>query len=294
MARRIESRPSLTAELTCICRSGSSVEKNLFYKSEDAIALQILTEPIKTLIQHSFYRKLHFGLGAPHGLYEYIIIRTKYIDAIFKTAIENKINQVLILGAGYDTRAIRLPNNRNKVKIYEFDSVFTQQSKIKMFTTNDIQIPENLIFIPINFEKEKLSNKLLEIGVKRNQRSLYIIEGVTMYLEPSAIDVLFTEISKYMGKDSIVVFDYIYNDVIRQEKKHYGETEAIATVKKANESFQFGIEKGSITNYLLKYNLQVIDHLDAREMERRYFTDNKGKIIHQVNDIHCLVTAQKV
>jgi methyltransferase (TIGR00027 family) len=294
MTRRVESRPSLTAELTCICRAGSSVEKNPFYKSGDVIALQILPQPIKTLIQNPFYRKLHFGFGAPKGLYEYIIVRTKYIDTVYQTAVENKASQVVILGAGYDTRAIRLPNNLRQMKIYEFDSVFTQQSKIKIYTSNAIQIPENVNFVPINFEKESLVEKFEAIGMKRNQKSLFILEGVTMYLEPAAVDVLFEDISNFMGKESLIVFDYIYDEVLRQEKKHYGETGAIAAVKKANESFQFGIEKGSIAEFLLKVNLQLTDHLDAKEMERRYFSDRDGKIIHPINDIHCLATAQKL
>jgi len=280
MTRRVESRASLTAELTCICRAGSSVEKNLFYKSGDTVALQILSEPIKTLIKIPFYRKLHFGFGAPKGLYEYIITRTKYIDGIYKIALENKITQIVIVGAGYDTRAIRLPNNYDQMKIYELDSIFTQQAKMKAYKNNDIQIPKNLRFVPINFEKENLCNKFEEIGMERNKKSFYIIEGVTMYLEQTAVDRLFTEISKYMGKESMVVFDYIYNDVLRQERKHYGEKGAIATVKKVNESFQFGMENNSISEYLMKYNFQVIDHLDAREMERRYFTDKNGEIIH--------------
>lgn len=294
MTRRVESRASLTAELTCICRAGSSAEKNLFYKSGDTIALQILPESIKTLIKIPFYRKLHFGFGAPKGLYEYIITRTKYIDGIYRKALENKITQIAILGAGYDTRAIRLPNNMNELKIFEFDSIFTQQAKLNSYKNNGIRIPKNLFFVPINFEKENLIDKFDAAGMERNKKSFYILEGVTMYLEPTAVDRLFTEISNYSGKGSLVVFDYIYHDVLRQERKRYGEKGAMAAVRKANESFQFGIENNSITEYLLKYNLQVIDHLDAKEMEKRYFTDKNGKIIHPVNDIHCLVTAQKM
>ena len=130
--------------------------------------------------------------------------------------------------------------------------------------------------------------------MERNRKSLYIIEGVTMYLEPGAVDRIFAEISKYMGKESVVVFDYIYSDVLRKEKKRYGEIGTIATVKKANESFQFGMEQNAIAEYMMKYKLNVIDHLDAKEMEKRYFTNGNGNIIHQVNDIHCLVTVQKI
>jgi methyltransferase (TIGR00027 family) len=294
MARRVETRASLTAELTCICRAGSSVERNEYYKSEDNVALQILPNPIKTLIQNPFYRKLHFGFGAPKGLYEYIIVRTKYIDNIYKMAIDNKIVQIIILGAGYDTRAIRLNKNSKQIKIFELDTIFTQNAKLNLYKKNNIAIPNNLYFAAINFEKEELSNKFDEIGIVMNKKSLYIIEGVTMYLKPEAVDKLFNNISKYMDKGSIVVFDYIYRDILRQEKKHYGEKGTNATVKRANESFQFGLEANAIGDYMNKFHLKVIDHLDAKEMEKRYFTDKKGKIIHPINDIHCLATIQKI
>jgi methyltransferase (TIGR00027 family) len=293
MERRIESRASFTAELTCICRAGSSMEKNVFYKSGDSTALHILPEPIKTLLKIPFYRKLHFGLGAPKGLYEYIIVRTKYIDRIFQNALERQIVQIAILGAGYDTRAIRLPTNPKHVKIYEFDSTYTQELKQNLYRKNRITVPDNLVFAPINFEKENLGAKFEAIGFRKGQKCLFIIEGVTMYLAPSAVDAMFSEISNFMGKESMAVFDYIYSDVLRSENKHYGETATTTTVKKANESFQFGIEKEKINDFLRQYGLNVMDHLDAKEMESRYFTDEDGKVIHHVNDIHCLVTAEK-
>jgi len=294
MKRRIEMGTSHTAELTCICRAGSSLEKDPYYRSEDYIALQILPSPINTLLKIPFYRTLHFGFGAPKGMYEYIITRTKYIDSTFENSIENGFTQVAILGAGYDTRAIRLSNNINQVRIFEFDSLFTQQAKIKIYQQKNIQIPEYLRFVSINFEKENLLEKFEEAGFMRDQKSLFIIEGTLMYLEPSSVKVLFKAISEYMGKESIIVFDYIYLDVLRHEKKHYGGTEAMNTVIKANESYQFGLEKDSISAFLSEYHLQVLDHLNAKEMEKRYFTDQKGRLIHHINDIHCLVTAKKV
>ncbi len=93
--------------------------------------------------------------------------------------------------------------------------------------------------------------------------------------------------------NSRVAFDYIYADVLRHEKQHYGETEVMKSVSGVNEAFRFGLEKNTIEQFLSNYSLRLVDHLSAKDIEERYFKDRQGKTICQVNDVHCLVTAEK-
>jgi O-methyltransferase involved in polyketide biosynthesis len=95
------------------------------------------------------------------------------------------------------------------------------------------------------------------------------------------------------GKGSRVVFDYIYASILRHEGTYYGETGIAQTVSDAGEQWQFGIEKGEIAPFLAAYALRLIDHKDAQDLERAYFTDSDGKVIGRVNGTHCLVTAEK-
>jgi hypothetical protein len=67
----------------------------------------------------------------------------------------------------------------------------------------------------------------------------------------------------------------------------------LQTVSGASEQWHFGIEKGQIERFLLKYAMQLIDHKDAKDLEQAYFSDSKGRIIGRVNGTHCLVTAEK-
>lgn len=293
MKKRIETKSSRTAEWTCIVRAASSLEKATCYKSDDVIALKILPSPIKTLIQIPFYRTLHCRFGVPKGMYEYVIARTKYMDTIYQTAITEDFEQIVILGAGFDTRALRFPITEGHTRIYEFDSKNTQQTKLSFYKTNNIPVPPNVTFEAIDFVKESLQKRLEAIGFPKNKRCLFLMEGVSMYLEPEAVNDLFRTMSAYMAPQSRIAFDYVYSDVLRHEGRHYGEAEIMKSVSRVKEAWRFGIENNKIEQFLARYDLYVANHMSATDIEENYFKDEQGKRICHVNDTHCLVTATK-
>jgi methyltransferase (TIGR00027 family) len=293
MERRVETKSSRTAEWTCICRAASSLEKNTRYKSDDTVALKILPSPIKYLIQNPFYRMIHCRFGVPKGIYEYVIARTKYMDDVYKRAISQKFDQIVILGAGFDSRAVRFPVVEGNTKVYEFDSKNTQQTKFNFFEKNNVLIPAIVQFEAIDFVKESLLERMQTIGFPKNKRCLFLMEGVSMYLEPEAIYDTFRTMVEYMGQHSLVAFDYIYSDVLQRRKRHYGETEIVKSVSKVKEAWHFGIENNQIEQFLSDYSLRLINHMSAKDMEETYFKDDQGRTIGYFNDTHCLVTAEK-
>ena len=135
--------------------------------------------------------------------------------------------------------------------------------------------------------------KLNEAGFCKQRRSLFILEGLVMYLQPKSVDETFQTIRDYAGKGSWVVFDYIYASVLRKEGICYGEKGVVQTVSGAGEQWHFGIEKGQIEQFLARYEMQLIDHKDANGLETAYFSDSNGKTMGKVNGTHCLVTAEK-
>ncbi len=293
MKKRIETKTSRTAEWVCICRAASSLEKNSCYKSDDTLALKILPSPIKNLIQIPFYRTLHCRFGIPKGMYEYVIARTKYMDAVYQQAIADKFDQIAILGAGFDTRAIRFPAVDGHAKIYEFDSRHTQQTKLDLYQRQQLPMPPNVAFEAIDFVTESFPERMAAIGFQKDKRCLFLMEGVSMYLEPEAVHHTFLTMTEYMGPHSRIAFDYVYLDVLRHEARHYGETEIMKSVSGVNEAWRFGIEKNHIEQFLSEYGLRLVNHMTAKDMEQVYFKDDQGRTICRVNDTHCLVTAEK-
>ncbi len=289
--RRIDSKSSRTAGYICMYRAASYLEKNEFYKSEDYIAPRLLPGLLKFLIK---YRLINFKWPFfPKGIYEYVIARTKYLDNIFKESIENGIDQILLFGAGFDTRAVRFAEKNMKTKIFELDTPYTQAAKIEQFKKKNIPIPKNTIFIPIDFHVDSVSEKLESSGFNRNKTTLFIMEGIIQYLTKEAVDELFKLIYELAVPESRVVFDYIHASVLRRENIYYGEKNIYGKVNSAREPWLFGIEEGETEAFLKNYNFQLVQNLNSEDLEKMFFRDETGNIIAKMNGTHCIAYVKK-
>jgi methyltransferase (TIGR00027 family) len=289
--RRIEHTTSRTAEWICMSRAISSLERDPCYKSDDWVALSLLPGFLRLMFHIPFVRRLMLKAFAAKGSYEYVIARTKYIDAVFREALSNRFDQILLFGAGFDTRALRLQGKGRKTRIFELDAAATQEAKIGQYRKLYYRIPSNVVFVSIDFDKESLTKKLDQAGFKRNKKTLFILEGVLMYLLPQSVEQTFQTIRELAGSGSEVVFDYIYASVLRRENLYYGEEGFSDSVAKAGEEWRFGIEKGEIKQFLSRYGLELRDHRDVHELEEMYFQDPAGRIVGRVNGTHCLARA---
>ena len=157
-----------------------------------------------------------------------------------------------------DTRALRFRGKNEGTKIFELDITTTQQPKLAILKRKGVVLPEELIFVPIDFNRQSLSEVLLAAGYQENQRSLFLLEGVTMYLTPEAVDNMLAFIRNSGAQGSKVVFDYIYASVLRRENRFYGEKEIFETVSRAGEWWTFGIEENEIEGFLSERGFKVI------------------------------------
>jgi methyltransferase (TIGR00027 family) len=289
--KRIASTISRTAEMTCASRAVSSLETNCHYHSDDHLAVRLLPDFFRLLVHIPLFRMFYRHAFAPAGIYEYVIARTKYIDAVFKQALAEQFDQILLFGAGFDTRALRFQAEAQHTRIFELDAPLTQQAKIRQYQKRNLSVPSNVVFIAIDFDEESLPDKLDAAGFRKDRRSLFILEGLLMYLEPESIQVTFQTIQEYAGRGSWAVFDYIQASVLRHENTLYGEAGLTQTVSRAGERWRFGIEAGEIGSFVATYGFEVSDHKDAQELEATYFQDADGRLTGRVNGTHCIVTA---
>lgn len=107
MSNREKPKVSTTAIGTCIMRATSYYEDNSYYKSDDFMAPQMIPAGMKVAVKYKFLRNiLKKAIFKVPGIYEYVIARTKFIDAVFNASLEN-IEQIVLLGAGFDSRCQR-------------------------------------------------------------------------------------------------------------------------------------------------------------------------------------------
>ena len=293
MTRRTkDEKASNTAGYTCFSRACATREKEERFRGPDTMAEIFLPAFAKVILNVPVLRKAFMGKIAPSGIYEYVIARTKLLDEIFLDGLAKRVHQIVILGAGMDTRALRFANKNEGTIIIELDIEKTQRPKIEIYKRKQIALPDELVFARIDFNQESLSDVLMSAGYQKGEQSLFLWEGVCMYLNSDAVDSTLSFVRESSQKGSRIAFDYIYGSVLRQENKYYGEKEIFETVSRAGEDWTFGIEEGEIEKFLTERGFSMVSHYTPCELEERYFRDDSGNVARRINGTHCIVQAE--
>ncbi len=148
------------------------------------------------------------------GLSSSIMARVRYFDDFLEKSIDEGLEQLVILGAGYDTRAYRIEELKESIKVFEVDHPNTQSFKIEKIKEIFGSIPDHVVYVPVDFEIETLSQKLFDNGYNSSKKTLFIMEGLVMYIPPKAVAETFSFIMENSGKGSAVIFDYYPESVV--------------------------------------------------------------------------------
>nr|NJM03940.1 SAM-dependent methyltransferase [Desulfobacula sp.] len=292
--KRIDQKTSRTAEWTCISRAASALEADGPYRGDDHLALRLIPGLLKTGLQIPWVRRFFMRVMAPKGIYEYTIARTKYMDGVYQEALAKGFDQILIFGAGFDTRALRFERESGHTRIFEVDAAVTQAAKLGRYKEKGIEVPARVCFIAMDFDRESLVDKLEAAGFQKGGRTLFMMEGLLMYLDPASVKKTFQTICDCAGKGSELVFDYVRAEVFRNPQGIYGGAEILKSTSKAGETWRFGMDEDQIALFLEPYGLTLMDHKNAEDLKKQYFTERPGKMPGPINTAHNLVRAEKI
>ena len=134
---------------------------------------------------------------------------------------------------------------------------------------------------------------LIANGFEPGRRCLFILEGLVLYLDNDAVDKTFRLMRDLSGRESRVVFDYIYSSVLRHEGRYYGE-ELQKNVSDAGEPWTFGFEEEGVGDYLLDHGFTIEEECNSDELKKRYFTGYNGELLGHVNRTHYIVLVKSI
>ena len=271
----------------------SFYEKDPLFKGSDWVAPRLLPRKMLPLTRFSVTRAVMRRVLGPQGVYEWVIARTRYIDEALRVACVEGFSQVVIFGAGFDSRGVRFAAELKGKMLFELDAPTTQRTKIAQFRARGVEIPQNVILVPVNFERESFRQKLEQAGFTSGCRTFVVLEGVLQYLNPQAAEATLAAIHDMTGKGSRVVFDHAYGSVVRGEGSVYGQERMTRGVEGFGESWQFGLDDDDLGPFLRKVGLTVVDRRSPRELERMNFLDAKGRLRGRVNGTQGIVTAER-
>lgn len=149
------------------------------------------------------------------------------------------VAQFVILGAGFDTRAFRLPKEmKRQVRSFEVDAPKTMAIKREALRQSGID-PAGVALVSADFEKEDWLSGLAEAGFDSNKPTLFLWEGVTPYLPKSAVEDTLRKIAG-TAKGSILAFDYVTTEVLESQALHLRILRT--SLRAGGESLKFGID----------------------------------------------------
>jgi len=206
-----------------------------------------------------------------------ILSRTKHIDATMRQAVESGTAQVVILGAGFDSRAYRFGDLLRGVKVYEVDLPATQEYKKRRVQEVLGRLPANVIYVPIDFAKQDLGQVLREAGYRPDRKAFIVWEGVTFYLPREAVEATLRVVGR-LALGTSIIFDYVVEGAIRGDHLDEALKRTMSTNAKWGEPWVFGIKEGKIAEFAARCGLTVVSDMGADELTRQYLTKSDGTV----------------
>jgi methyltransferase (TIGR00027 family) len=181
-----------------------------------------------------------------------ITARTLYFDRIMERVADD-MSQFVVLGAGYDARAYG-QLKRDGLACYELDQTKTQELKVAALTRAGIEA-DHVTFVSVDFSREDVFEKLETAGYDSTKKTLFLWEGVTLYLAEEDVRRTMRDIREHSAPGSVVVADLYADRMIQMVSK--------ARAKKAldytGEGMDFGLPFSGNFEHTLEHFLQSED-----------------------------------
>lgn len=278
-------RASRTAMYAAAHRYVANREADARFRGPDNLAGLFLPPRVKYFLRFDFiHRRIRRKIP---GVYEYVCARTMFFDGLFKEALADGIGQIVLLGAGYDTRALRFADAINGTRIIELDAPAIQAHKKEILQKQGIQLPPQLSFAPIDFTSQELGQALAKADYDASQKTLFIWEGVIYYLTEEAVKKTLAFIRHNSGPGSYVAFDYFYKSAIEGNSDLYGAKQAVASANRVGEPFLFGIACNGFQEFAEANGFQVWCHFTPEEMEEAYLRAEDGAFFGRMFGFAC-------
>lgn len=213
--------------------------------------------------------------GAPGDL-GFVVARTRYIDDRLEKHIEDGIEQLVILGAGYDTRAYRFSDLKGRVRVFEVDRPTVQGRKIARVRRLFGSLPDDVVYVGVDLEAKGIEHRMAAGGYRQDLRTLFIWEGVTPCLSAGGVDNTLAFVASNSGESSSVIFDYRFQSFVDGECEGDEARRWRATLERSGLPVRFGIEDGSIGEFLSERGFHRIENVSSEQLRAMYFDGSNG------------------
>ncbi|MDX6609413.1 MAG: hypothetical protein QOF85_1338 [Solirubrobacterales bacterium] len=212
------------------------------------------------------------------GAYTYEIARTKFIDEVVLGAVAAGLDELVLLGAGLDSRPYRLATQLVGVRVMEVDHPASQASKRSRIRHLLGQEPDHVTYVPIDFNSDNLDTALVAAGHERSARTLFVWSGVSPYLPEEAVTEVLSWVGGHRDPPASIVFDAVWAEVVDGSRDYPYAAEARKRVAETGEPFRWGIPEGRAEETLSRFGLEAERALDQEEARSAYLRRSDGTL----------------
>lgn len=264
-----------TAEAAAALRAAGAAARDELVRGPDRLAARFVeTAPrLTSMVKVPLLRRLAPRVAETllPGSYWFEIARVKHMDGVLRKELAAGTQQVVILGAGFDSRAYRFAERLAGIPTFEVDHPATASVKRARVHAIFGALPPHVRYVDVDLNVNgQLEERLRAAGYRRELRTLVIWSGVTPYMGAEGVDAVLLWLLHNAAPGSSIVFDYAYREAVEGTTYFYGAPQLLQRVAEGGEPLRFGVARGEIAAFVAARGLELLADLGPEQLERRY------------------------
>ncbi len=226
------------------------------------------------------------------GIKLHYALRKRYLEEIARDALRDRFRQVVVIGAGFDTLALRLHEAFSEAKFFEIDHPATQRIK-KRVVENQRSAKRNLQFISLDLAQGNLEGSLLSSADYQPQAdTLFVAEGLLMYLAPAEIDLILQFIRNHSGAKSRLAFTFMETQSDGRIGFRESSRAVDAWLRLRGESFKWGSGRARIGEFLAARGFAVREVITSETLRKKYLAAEEHMRHLSLADGECICVSE--
>ncbi len=268
----VNDKPSVTAELVGAVRA-LHVKSSANPLISDPLALCLCSPFWRSVVKYPLLKMVvvDWMLRKNAPIQPAIVVRARYSeDKILQATSEEGTEQLVILGAGYDSIAYRHPELEDSLTIFEIDKKPTQQDKLRRLKKAQIRIPPNINFVEADLNKISFVDGLRDTRFDFDKKTLVLWMGVTYYLSRHDIEKTLSAIISHLASGSSIIFDYLLPPEDVREDWKAVERSVTKFVKSKGEPWISRYSTEKINSLLHDLGYGSVENSTPEELDQKY------------------------
>lgn len=197
------------------------------------------------------------------------VARSSFVDAAVQAALRSGIEQVVLLGAGFDSRPYRIAGLAS-ARVYEVDHPLVSAFKRRILLKRLGALPRYVRYVALDFHRGSLDAAMRATDFRPDERTLFLWESVTHEMSAEAVDVMLRWCA-CAAPTSLVIFAYIHRQVLETPAQFPGTDRLIETLAKADERWTFGFDPALLSDHLEARGIHLEGDVGSSEYRAQYY-----------------------